>query len=64
MSTTSVIKQQTNGPALATYAPDPFEAYANAISPRTIVGTLLKFSKGDFLAGEMLRKLLKEPRSP
>jgi len=51
MSATAVIKHQTNEPALATYAPDPFEALANAISPRTIVGALLKFSKGDFLAG-------------
>jgi hypothetical protein len=31
---------------------DPFEAYADAVSPRNIVGTLLKFSKGDYLAGE------------
>src|SRR5262249_771929 len=31
---------------------DPFEAYADAVSPRNIVGSLLKFSKGDYLAGE------------
>lgn len=31
---------------------DPFSAYADAIAPRNIVGTLLKFSKGDYLAGE------------
>src|SRR5262245_20111573 len=42
----------TNGPAIVTYAPDPFEAYANAVAPRTIIGTLLRFSKGDYLAGE------------
>jgi len=53
MSTKQAIKQQqTNGPALATYALDPFEAYANAVAPRTIIGTLLRFSKGDYLAGE------------
>ena len=53
MSTKEAIKQQqTNGPALATYALDPFEAYANAVAPRTIIGTLLRFSKGDYLAGE------------
>jgi hypothetical protein len=32
--------------------PDAFRTYADACAPRTIVGTLLKFSKGDFLAGE------------
>ena len=52
MRRTQVIKQQTNGPAIATYAPDPFEAYANAVAPRTIIGTLLRFSKGDYVAGE------------
>jgi hypothetical protein len=31
---------------------DPFAAYANAVAPRNIIGTLLKFSKGDYLAGE------------
>jgi hypothetical protein len=46
------IKQQANGPALTTYAPDAFEAYANAVAPRTIIGTLLRFSKGDYVAGE------------
>jgi len=39
--------------ALATYgATDPFEAFANLLAPRTIVGKILKFSKGDYLAGE------------
>jgi hypothetical protein len=33
-------------------AGDPFEEYANAIAPTYIVGKLLRFSKGDFLAGE------------
>jgi hypothetical protein len=31
---------------------DPFADYANAVAPRNIIGTLLKFSKGDYLAGE------------
>jgi hypothetical protein len=31
---------------------DPLVAYADAISPRHIVGKLLRFSKGDFFAGE------------
>ena len=29
-----------------------FAAYANAVSPRNIIGKLLKFSKGDYVAGE------------
>jgi hypothetical protein len=29
----------------------PFEIYGNAVAPRQIVGDLLKFSKGDFVAG-------------
>src|SRR5262245_14317654 len=45
-------KQEANGVALTTYAPDAFEAYANAVAPRTIIGTLLRFSKGDYVAGE------------
>ena len=60
MSTKEAIKQQqTNGPALATYALDPFEAYANAVAPRTIIGTLLRFSKGDYLAGEEGKEITK-----
>jgi hypothetical protein len=31
---------------------DAFAAYANAVAPRSVIGTLLKFSKGDYLAGE------------
>jgi hypothetical protein len=49
---THLVKQQTNGHALVTPGPDPFEAYANAVSPRTNIGTLLRFSKGDYVAGE------------
>jgi hypothetical protein len=32
--------------------PDPFAQYADAASPQSIEGVLLKFSKGDYLAGE------------
>jgi hypothetical protein len=31
---------------------DPFTIYANAVTPRTIIGTLIKFSKGEYLAGK------------
>jgi hypothetical protein len=31
---------------------DPLLAYADAISPQNIVGELLKFAKGDYIAGE------------
>lgn len=34
---------------------NPFLEYAEEIAPRTIVGTLLKFSKGEWLAGEDAR---------
>jgi hypothetical protein len=42
-----------NAKALATVgAANPFEIYADAVAPRTIVGRLLKFTKGDFVVGE------------
>jgi hypothetical protein len=31
---------------------DPLVAYADAVSPRHIIGKLLRFSKGDYIAGE------------
>ncbi len=31
---------------------DPFEAYADAVAPRFAIGPLIRFSKGDYLAGE------------
>jgi hypothetical protein len=31
---------------------DPFKTYADAVAPTTIIGTLLKFSKGEFFAGK------------
>jgi hypothetical protein len=52
MSKIQVRRKQTDGTSLATDGPDPFEAYANAVAPRTIIGTLLRFSKGDYVAGE------------
>jgi hypothetical protein len=48
-----VAATQTENTALAVVGDDdPFAAYANAVAPRNIIGTLLKFSKGDYLAGE------------
>jgi hypothetical protein len=57
MQLTQTIKQQANGSALATYAFDAFEAYANAVVPRTIIGTLLRFSKGDYVSGEESKEI-------
>ena len=54
-----IVERQTDGPALAIYSPDPFEVYANAVAPRTIIGTLLRFTKGDYLAGEEGREIPK-----
>lgn len=52
-SKSDLIPQTSNSTAIALNGGvDPFLAYADAISPRSIVGTLLKFSKGDYLAGE------------
>jgi hypothetical protein len=53
MNTQVTTTSQTESNALAIVgSDDPFEAYANAVAPRNIIGTLLKFSKGDYLAGE------------
>jgi hypothetical protein len=47
------VESKTNGgTAIAIAGPDPFQMYADAAAPRTIVGKLLKFSKGEYLAGE------------
>jgi len=48
------ISNPTNGTALNVIdgSGDVFAAYADAVAPRNIIGTLLKFSKGDYLAGE------------
>jgi hypothetical protein len=37
---------------LATDQSDLFEAYGNAATARSIEGTLLRFSKGDYIAGQ------------
>jgi hypothetical protein len=43
----------TGGTAIATAdQANVFQQYADAVSPRNIVGKLLKFAKGDYLAGE------------
>src|SRR5262249_35256124 len=48
------MKRETNsGNSLAvTGQTDLFRTYADACAPRTIVGKLLKFSKGDFIVGD------------
>lgn len=43
---------KSNAIATANANANPFEAYGNAASQRSIVGKLLKFSKGDYLTGE------------
>jgi hypothetical protein len=37
---------------VANVGENPFEAYGNAMTNNRIVGQLLKFSKGDYLAGQ------------
>jgi hypothetical protein len=47
------LKVVTNNTELAPAAlSDPFAAYADAVSPKYIVGELLRFSKGDWIAGK------------
>ena len=49
----NIEKFATDTPALTTQdGRDPFEAYADAVAPRSIVGKLLRFTKGDYVAGE------------
>jgi hypothetical protein len=49
---------QTSSKALTNYSGgDPFASYANAVCHHNIVGKLLKFSKGDFVAGEDLEEV-------
>src|SRR5262245_39409768 len=48
---TAIVKKERS--AVAVYGEkDPFESFADEVSPQMICGKLLKFSKGDFLAGE------------
>jgi len=50
---TNIVTSNNKTTALTTVGDDDaFAAYANAVAPRNIIGTLLKFSKGDYLAGE------------
>lgn len=47
------IAKTGNGTQVTNVAlPNFYEAYGNSVSNRNIVGSLLKFSKGDYLAGE------------
>lgn len=41
-----------NGGAVSANTTNYFESYGDQVSQKSIVGTLLKFSKGDWLAGE------------
>lgn len=41
-----------NNTPVANISANPFEDYGNAASQRSIVGEMLKFSKGDFLVGQ------------
>jgi hypothetical protein len=60
MTTEAVKKQATelatvetqNHNAIVIPGVDPFAAYADAIAPKFILGQLLRFSKGDYVAGE------------
>src|SRR5262249_29163314 len=42
---------------LTTLQPNAFESYANAMSTSRIVGDLLKFTKGDYYAGQQAREI-------
>lgn len=46
------IARQTNGTAVATQDDNPFLSYGRATSQSTIVGELLKFSKGEWTCGK------------
>lgn len=46
------LKTTTNGQDVIVHGQDPFTAYGSAVRQTSIVGQLLKFSKGDWLAGE------------
>lgn len=46
------LEQARGGTDVATSDLNPYEQYGNSVSNRNIIGQLLKFSKGDWLAGE------------
>lgn len=48
---TEIEKRKTTAPTTTDQA-DLFEGYGNAATARSITGTLLRFSKGDYLAGQ------------
>jgi hypothetical protein len=48
----AVALAETENTAVAVRGTDVFEAYANAVAPQNILGSLMKFSKGDYIAGE------------
>lgn len=43
---------QATGTAVAMAGDNPYAAYGDAVTQRTIVGELLKFSKGEYLSGK------------
>ena len=47
----------TTSTAVAPVGDNPYTAYANAALAHNVTGTLLKFSKGDFLAGQDNRQI-------
>lgn len=55
-TTTALTTASANAPAVSKVQPMPekdiFEVYGDEINPRNIVGSLLKFSKGDWTAGQ------------
>jgi hypothetical protein len=53
----SLTKVETNNQLAPIGLTDPFEAFADRVAPRYIIGDLLRFSKGDYLAGESGRNV-------
>jgi hypothetical protein len=47
-----IVSVETPTNAIAITGVNPFEAFADAVAPKYILGKLLKFAKGDYLAGE------------
>jgi hypothetical protein len=52
MSSSELTTTEPKNNAVAIPGVDPFAAYADAISPKFIVGKLLRFTKGDYISGE------------
>ncbi len=49
---TEILKATTTTAVAIADDVDPFQLFADAVAPQHIIGKLLKFSKGDWLAGE------------